>query len=150
EVSRRRRGGASSRSRQHTFVVLRVFVLKAAGFFVANTDRMNKMNRIRALILSVPDLEQRSSAFLKWPASPTCSLSSASASPQGIAREEAVELVGEALAVRQVERRGAARLLAGAAHRIQEIAQRQALADVVGRIELAAGIDGVAAALDHD
>ena len=59
--------------------------------------------------------------------------------------EEAVELVGEALAVGVVEGGGAAGALAGAAQLVEVVAQGEALLDVFGRVELAARVEGVAA-----
>jgi len=64
-------------------------------------------------------------------------------------REEAVELVGEALAVRVVERCGAAGALPRAAQLVQVVAQREALLDVLRGIELAARVERVAALGDH-
>src|SRR5882762_6233007 len=64
-------------------------------------------------------------------------------------REEAVELVGEALAVLVVERRRAAGPLARPAQLVQVVAQRQALLDVLLRIELPARIERVPALGDH-
>src|SRR6266850_6524429 len=64
-------------------------------------------------------------------------------------REEAIELVGEALAVRVVERRRAAGALARPAQLVQIVAQRQALLDVLRRIELPARIERVPALGDH-
>src|SRR5947208_14161978 len=64
-------------------------------------------------------------------------------------REKAVELVREALAVRVVERRGTAGPLTRPAQLVQVVAQRQALLDVLRRIDLAARIEGVAARGDH-
>src|SRR5437870_9351245 len=48
-----------------------------------------------------------------------------------VTREEAVELVREALAVRVVERRGSAGPLTRPAQLVQVVAQRQALLDVL-------------------
>src|SRR6267378_7922442 len=59
--------------------------------------------------------------------------------------EEAIELVGEALAVGVVERRGAAGALPRPAQLVQVVAQRQALLDVLRRIELTARIERVPA-----
>src|SRR6266850_4024457 len=59
--------------------------------------------------------------------------------------EEAIELVREALAVGVVERRGAAGALARPAQLVQVVAQRQALLDVLQRIELPARIERVPA-----
>src|SRR5205809_3482827 len=64
-------------------------------------------------------------------------------------REEAVELVREALAVLVVERRGTAGPLPRPAQLVQVVAQREALLDVLRRIELAARIERVAALGDH-
>src|SRR5438552_4682064 len=64
-------------------------------------------------------------------------------------REEAVELVGEALAVRVVERRRAAGPLPRPAQLVQVVAQREALLDVLRRIELPARIERVPALGDH-
>ena len=66
------------------------------------------------------------------------------------AGQKAVELVGEALAIGQVERRRAAGLNAAAAQCVHEIAQRQVLADVFGGVELAPRIERVPAALDME
>src|SRR6267143_3373685 len=63
--------------------------------------------------------------------------------------EEAIELVGEALAVGVVERRGAAGALPRPAQLVQVVAQRQALLDVLRRIELPARIERVPALGDH-
>src|SRR5438034_11046453 len=63
--------------------------------------------------------------------------------------EEAVELVGEALAVGVVERRRPAGPLPRPAQLVQVVAQRQALLDVLRRIELAARIERGAAPRDH-
>src|SRR2546427_849771 len=65
-----------------------------------------------------------------------------------VTREEAVELVREALAVRVVERRGCAGPLPRPAQLVQVVAQRQALLDVLRRIELPARIEGVPAFSD--
>src|SRR5882762_10278318 len=59
--------------------------------------------------------------------------------------KEAIELVGEALAVRVVERRRSAGTLARPAQLVQVVAQRQALVDVLRRIELPARIERVPA-----
>src|SRR5467141_303252 len=59
--------------------------------------------------------------------------------------EEAVELVGEALAVRVVERGGPAGALPRPAQLVQVVAQRQALLYVLRRIELPARIERVPA-----
>src|SRR5882762_1422366 len=66
-----------------------------------------------------------------------------------VTREEAVELVGEALAVRVVERRGAAGPLSRPAQLVQVVAQRQTLLNVLRRIELPARIERVPALGDH-
>src|SRR3954471_18356606 len=58
--------------------------------------------------------------------------------------QEAVELVGEALAVGVVERRRAAGALARAAQLVQVVAQGEALGDVLDGVELAARVEGVA------
>src|SRR6267143_446690 len=63
--------------------------------------------------------------------------------------EEAIELVGEALAVGVVERRRAAGALPRLAQLVQVVAQRQALLDVLLRIELPARIERVPALGDH-
>src|SRR5437879_7155663 len=63
--------------------------------------------------------------------------------------EEAVELVREALAVLVVERRGSAGPLTRPAQLVQVVAQREALLDVLRRIELPARIERVAAPGDH-
>src|SRR6267378_634394 len=63
--------------------------------------------------------------------------------------EEAVELVGEALAVGVVERRRPAGALPRPAQLVQVVAQRQALLDVLLRIELPARIERVPALGDH-
>src|SRR5207249_4385823 len=63
--------------------------------------------------------------------------------------EEAVELVREALAVRVVERRRSAGPLPRPAQLVQIVAQREALLDVLRRIELAARIERVPALGDH-
>src|SRR6266404_3690923 len=63
--------------------------------------------------------------------------------------EEAVELVREALAVLVVERRRAAGALPRPAQLVQVVAQRQALLDVLRRIELPARIERVPALGDH-
>src|SRR5256712_13099736 len=66
-----------------------------------------------------------------------------------VTREKAVELAREALAVRVVDRRGTAGPLPRAAQLVQVVAQRQALLDVLRRIELAARIERVPALGDH-
>src|SRR5206468_2364586 len=66
-----------------------------------------------------------------------------------VTRKEAVELVREALAVLVVERRRTAGPLPRAAQLVQVVAQRQALLDVLRRIELPARIERVAAPGDH-
>src|SRR5882762_235069 len=66
-----------------------------------------------------------------------------------VTREEAVELVREALAVRVVERRRAAGALARPAQLVQVVAQRQALLDVLLRIKLPARIERMPALGDH-
>src|SRR5438094_1424791 len=66
-----------------------------------------------------------------------------------LTREEAVELVGEALAVLVVERGRTASPLPRPAQLVQVVAQRQALLDILRRIELAARIERVAAPRDH-
>src|SRR6267143_3773955 len=63
--------------------------------------------------------------------------------------EEAIELVREALAVGVVERRRAAGALPRPAQLVQVVAQRQALLDVLRRIELPARIERVGALGDH-
>src|SRR5216117_111128 len=62
-----------------------------------------------------------------------------------VTREEAVELVREALAVLVVKRRGTAGPLPRPAQLVEVVAQRQALLDVLRRIELPARIERVAA-----
>src|SRR5438477_13168748 len=64
-------------------------------------------------------------------------------------REEPVQLVGEALAVGVVEHRRPARALPRPAQLVQVIAQREALLDVLRRIELPARIERVPALRDH-
>src|SRR5256885_8441317 len=64
-------------------------------------------------------------------------------------REEAVELVREPLAVRVVERRRTAGPLPRPAQLVQVVAQREALLDVLRRIELPARIERVPALGDH-
>src|SRR5467141_2305876 len=66
-----------------------------------------------------------------------------------VTREETVELVREALAVLVVERRRPAGPLPRAAQLVQVVAQRQALLDVLRRIELPARIERVPALGDH-
>src|SRR5437773_8200868 len=66
-----------------------------------------------------------------------------------VTREKAVELVREALAVLVVERRGSAGPLTRPAQLVQIVAQREALLDVLRRIELAARIERVPAPGDH-
>src|SRR5882762_1812243 len=63
--------------------------------------------------------------------------------------EETIELVREALAVGIVERRRAAGALARPAQLVQVVAQRQALLDVLRRIELPARIERMPALGDH-
>src|SRR5712664_4520438 len=63
--------------------------------------------------------------------------------------EEAVELVGEALAVGVVERRRSAGALPRPAQLVQVVAQRRALLDVLRRIELTARIERMPALGDH-
>src|SRR5690606_13690515 len=78
----------------------------------------------------------------RWSARPaTTSAASPTASPR-ISAEPAVELAGEGLAVALAEGSRAAGVDAGRAQGIHEIAHRQALADGLRRVDLAAGADG--------
>src|SRR5580765_1215770 len=67
----------------------------------------------------------------------------------GLAREEPVELVREALAVRIVQRRRTSGPLPRPAQLVQVVAQREALLDVLLRIKLPARIERMSALGDH-
>src|SRR5262249_19145012 len=105
-------------------------------------------------IISVMCVHAHPGAAPKRSAAPVCQqrdvrLIQGSYGPRSPFGKQPVELIGEHLTLALTQRGRAARIDAAAAQLIQEIADRQALANVLARIQLATGIQRKPAFLDY-